>query len=77
MRAVENAARRHARAAAPWRAVDGALRCGRMRIYAERPGRALLQLLADVAVLVWVVFVVRSRTLRATSCSSSKARPGS
>ena len=30
-----------------------------MRIYAERPGRALLQLLADVAVVVWVVFVVQ------------------
>ena len=30
-----------------------------MRIYAERPGRALLQLLADVAVLVWIVFVVQ------------------
>src|ERR687890_557524 len=26
-----------------------------MRIYAERPGRAALQVLADVAVLVWVV----------------------
>lgn len=30
-----------------------------MRIYAERPGRALLQLLADVAVVVWVVVVVQ------------------
>ena len=30
-----------------------------MRIYAERPGRALLQLLADVAVVAWVVFVVQ------------------
>jgi len=29
-----------------------------MRIYAERPGRATLQVLADVAVLVWVVVVV-------------------
>src|ERR687890_435369 len=29
-----------------------------MRIYAERPGRAALQVLADVAVLVWVVVVV-------------------
>jgi hypothetical protein len=31
-----------------------------MRIYAERPGRAALQLLADVGVLLWVVVVVRS-----------------
>ena len=30
-----------------------------MRIYAERPGRALLQLLADAGVIVWVVFVVQ------------------
>lgn len=30
-----------------------------MRIYAERPGRALLQLLADAAVVVWVWFVVQ------------------
>ena len=30
-----------------------------MRIYAERPGRALLQLLADAAVVVWIVFVVQ------------------
>jgi hypothetical protein len=30
-----------------------------MRIYAERLGRALLQLLADVGVLAWVVFVVQ------------------
>jgi hypothetical protein len=30
-----------------------------MRIYAERPARALLQLLADVGVLLWVVVVVR------------------
>src|ERR687890_2774629 len=29
-----------------------------MRIYAERPGRVALQVLADVAVLVWVVVVV-------------------
>jgi hypothetical protein len=29
-----------------------------MRIYAERPGRAALQVLADVAVLVWVLVVV-------------------
>jgi hypothetical protein len=29
-----------------------------MRIYAERPGRALLQLLADLAVLAWVLLVV-------------------
>src|SRR3954452_9071796 len=31
-----------------------------MRIYAERPGRALMQLVADVAVIAWVVFVVQS-----------------
>ncbi len=30
-----------------------------MRIYAERPGRALLQLLADVGMVVWVVLVVQ------------------
>jgi hypothetical protein len=30
-----------------------------MRIYAERPARAVLQLLADVGVLLWVVIVVR------------------
>jgi len=30
-----------------------------MRIYAERPGRALLQLLADAGVLVWVYVVVQ------------------
>jgi len=30
-----------------------------MRIYAERPGRALMQLVADVAVIAWVVFVVQ------------------
>jgi hypothetical protein len=30
-----------------------------MWIYAERPGRALLQVLADVAALAWVVFVVQ------------------
>jgi hypothetical protein len=30
-----------------------------MRIYAERPGRALLQLLADAAVIVWVYVVVQ------------------
>ena len=35
------------------------LGCGNMRIYAERPGRAGLQVLADVAVLVWVVVVVQ------------------
>ena len=35
------------------------LRCGRMRIYAERPGRALLQLLADAGALAWVYFVVQ------------------
>src|SRR6185436_12972242 len=35
------------------------LRCGRMRIYAERPGRVLLQLLADAAVLTWVYVVVQ------------------
>jgi hypothetical protein len=29
-----------------------------MRIYAERPGRAALQFLADVAVVAWVVLVV-------------------
>jgi hypothetical protein len=29
-----------------------------MRIYAERPGRVVLQLLADVGVVVWVVLVV-------------------
>ena len=29
-----------------------------MRIYAERPGRALLQVLADVAVLAWALLVV-------------------
>ena len=29
-----------------------------MRIYAERPGRAVLQVLADVAVVAWVVLVV-------------------
>ena len=47
------------RPGAPWRIGRAALRSGRMRIYAERPGRALLQLLADVAVVVWVVFVVQ------------------
>ena len=31
-----------------------------MRIYAERPSRALMQLVADVAVIAWVVFVVQS-----------------
>ena len=37
-----------------------------MRIYAERPGRALLQLLADVAVVAWVLFVVElARTVEA------------
>jgi hypothetical protein len=37
-----------------------------MRIYAERPGRAALQVLADVAVLVWVVVIVEAaRTARA------------
>jgi hypothetical protein len=30
-----------------------------MRIYAERPGRVLLQLLADAAVLAWVYVVVQ------------------
>jgi hypothetical protein len=30
-----------------------------MRIYAERPGRALLQLLADAGLLAWLVFVVQ------------------
>jgi hypothetical protein len=30
-----------------------------MRIYAERPGRALLQLLADAGTIAWVVFVVQ------------------
>jgi hypothetical protein len=30
-----------------------------MRIYAERPGRALLQLLADAAVVVWIYVVVQ------------------
>lgn len=30
-----------------------------MRIYAERPGRVLLQLLADVGVLAWVAVVVQ------------------
>jgi hypothetical protein len=30
-----------------------------MRIYAERPGRALLQLLADAAVVVWAYVVVQ------------------
>ena len=30
-----------------------------MRIYAERPGRAALQVLADVGVLAWVVVVVQ------------------
>ena len=30
-----------------------------MRIYAERPGRVLLQLLADAGVLAWVYFVVQ------------------
>jgi hypothetical protein len=29
-----------------------------MRIYAERPGRVVLQVLADLAVLAWVVLVV-------------------
>ena len=29
-----------------------------MRIYAERPGRAILQVLADVAVLAWALLVV-------------------
>jgi hypothetical protein len=29
-----------------------------MRIYAERPGRAVLQVLADVAVLAWALLVV-------------------
>jgi hypothetical protein len=29
-----------------------------MRIYAERPGRALLQVLADLAVLAWALLVV-------------------
>jgi len=30
-----------------------------MRIYAERPGRALLQLLSDAGVLVWIYVVVQ------------------
>jgi hypothetical protein len=34
------------------------LRCRPMRIYAERPGRAGLQLLADIGVVVWVLLVV-------------------
>jgi hypothetical protein len=43
-----------------------ALRCGRMRIYAQRPGRVVLQVLADVAMLVWVVLVVElARGVRA------------
>ena len=31
-----------------------------MRIYAERPGRALLQVLADLAAVAWVVVVVQA-----------------
>ena len=53
-----NAARGHERTVArAGRECRPTLRA--MRIYAERPGRALLQLLADVALVVWVVFVVQ------------------
>jgi hypothetical protein len=34
-----------------------------MRIYAERPGRAVLQLLADIGVVVWVLLVVHGARL--------------
>ena len=38
-----------------------------MRIYAQRPGRVLLQVLADVSVLAWVVLVVvLARAARST-----------